>query len=834
MKRNISVLFILWVSVVSLFAIPAKKVLKEVLQIDGTTLTIRLCGDEYFHYYSTLDGYPLVHAEDGGYYYALMSSDSLCAGTMLAHNEADRSATEQSFVTIQKALVLESISESHAKKMSLRNAQYSTSSFRSKAQTKGTQFTAYEGNKRGLIILVSFSDLDFTIASPQQTFHAMTNEVNYKGNNQYGSVHDYFYSQSAGKFSLNFDVVGPVKLSKKMSYYGADSGGTGYDIRPGTMVAEACVLANDIVNYSDYDWDNDGVVDQVYVVYAGYGQSSGASSSTIWPHAWELSLSDYNKTLLLDNVVIDKYACGMELSDNSGSVVDGIGTICHEFSHCLGLPDVYDTQGNNFGMSFWSLMDSGSYNGDGNVPCGYTSYERMFCGWLNPIELNSPCTISDMEALCERGDAYIIYNEANKNEYYLLENRQKVGWDSEVYGHGLLVIHVDYDKDVWEENRVNVSYSHPRCTIIAADNDYSGVTASLAGDPYPGTSKNTSLTDTSIPAAKLFNLNKDARKYMGKPIEMITEKDGKISFRFMGGLQLEVPQALPATHLNEHGFTAHWSSVVDATSYVLRVISTDESQTTMTTLLSEGFDSFYSTYLGSTDLSNVIDQYTTESGWNASKIYTSSYGAKLGSSSTPGSVTTPLLHSVSGGDVQVSILGMTYKVGATTVIDVRILSNSGEVLQSKTCSLVDGNDEALEVCFTNAPASYRIQIAPQARIYLRGVEVMGASSEQVTIVEGITDTQYEFTDVASTKYAYSVKAVSENGESDWSNTIEVDLLSDINEITSENLSAEDVIEVYTLSGIKIKECRYGVWSAELSSGLYIVKAAHRSYVKYLP
>ncbi len=833
MKKLLSSLFILWIAVGTLFAIPAKNIIKEVLQIDGSTLTMRLCGDEYFHYYSTLDGYPLVQAEDGGFYYAVMSADSLCAGTMLAHNEVDRSATEHSYVTIQNSIVLESISECHVKKMSQRNEQYWVNSFNAKAQARGGQrTTTYEGKKRGLMILVSFSDLDFKQANPQQTFHAMANEVNYKGNNQYGSVYDYFYSQSAGKFSLNFDVVGPVKLSKNMSYYGADIGGE--DVRCGEMVAEACLLANDYVNYSDYDWDNDGVVDQVYVVYAGYGQSSGAPSYTIWPHSWELSYSNYNKSLLLDNVVINKYACSMELDGTSGSVVNGIGAICHEFSHCLGLPDFYDTSGSSFGMSHWSLLDTGSYNGNCNVPCGFTSYERMFCGWLDPIELKSPCTITDMKALSEGGAAYIIYNDAHMDEYYLLENRQNLGWDSEGYGHGMLVIHIDYDANIWYKNTVNVDYSHPRATIIAADNDYSKVKSNLAGDPYPGTSGNTSLTDTSIPAAKLFNLNKDGRKYMGKPIEMITEKDGKISFRFMGGVQLETPQAYPATSLGEDGFTANWSSVNDATSYILRVTSIDENLTTMTTLLSEGFDSFYSTYLGSTDLSNVMDQYTTVSGWQASKIFTSSYGAKLGSSSASGSVTTPLLQSTSGSDMQVSILAMTYKIGVTTAIDVRMLSSEGVVLQTKTCSLVDGIDDALEVTFPNAPSSYRIQIAPQARIYLRGLEVIGASDERVVYVEDIKDTYYDYVDDGYTKYVYSVKAVSESGESDWSNTIEVDLLSDIKEVNDNLLNIDEMVEVYSLNGVWLRACQYGVWSAGLSSGVYIVKGPQTSFVKYLP
>ena len=127
-------------------------------------------------------------------------------------------------------------------------------------------------------------------------------------------------------------------------------------------------------------------------------------------------------------------------------MIEGIGTICHEFTHCLGLPDIYDTAyGGGYGMGYWDLMNSGSYNSNGYIPAGFTSYEKMYCGWSQPIELKNDTVITGMKPLSEGGESYIIYNDANRNEYYLLENRQKTGWDAGIPGNGLLVIHVDYD-----------------------------------------------------------------------------------------------------------------------------------------------------------------------------------------------------------------------------------------------------------------------------------------------------------------------------------------------------------------------------------------------------
>ena len=389
-------------------------------------------------------------------------------------------------------------------------------------------------NKKGLLILVNFKDREMVNRENTKTiYEQLMNGLNDPYGENYGSVREYFLAQSYGLFDYYFDVVGPVTVSKNMSYYGQNDA-TGNDLHPEEMIEEACKLVDNQVNFADYDLDGDGEVEGITVIYAGYGENSGASSNTIWAHEWQLNKS--GKTLSLDGVTINTYATGPELSGSSGSILEGIGTICHEYSHCLGLPDFYNMSYNdsNYGMNAWSVMDLGAYNGNGYHPAGYTAYERWYCGWLEPIELNESKNINGMLNIEDNPIAYVVYNENRSKdmygEYYLLANHQQVGWDQRAAGHGMMILHVNYDEEAWQSNVVNDSYS-PRMALIPADNN-SNKNYSTAGDLWPGTSANTSLTDTTKPASILYTENTDGKKYMHKPITEIWEKDGLINFIF--------------------------------------------------------------------------------------------------------------------------------------------------------------------------------------------------------------------------------------------------------------------------------------------------------------
>lgn len=490
MMKKIFLLLSLTLATLTISAIPAKRGQKTTLTLtDGTTVVAELRGDEFGHYYEAEDGRVFVES----------AVDNI-------FEQADKS------VIIKKA----------GAKRQARNERRA-----SRHKEFGVP-TSYTGEKKGIIILVNFSDKTFNTANNQSRFNNIVNTEGYSDGNFNGSVHDYFTSQSNGQFDLTFDVVGPVTVSNNYAYYGQNDS-QGDDMYPQEMVVEACNLVDDQVNFGDYDWDGDGCVDQVYIIYAGKGEADGGGKNTIWPHEWQLS--ETNSDFDIDGVHIDTYACGPEL--NGSSQINGLGTICHEFSHCLGLPDFYDTRpsGSNFGMDSWSLMDYGCYNDGGYTPCNYTGYERMFCGWIEPIELKEDTQVTGMKSLEDYGDVYIMYNPNHKDEYYIFQNIQKKGWDLYADGSGLMIMHVDYDKNVWQSNQVNNTSSRQRCTIFAADNSYSGY--STSGDLFPNGSVN-SFSNTTTPAAKLYNNNNDGTKLMNIEVTNITKKsNGTVEFNFV-------------------------------------------------------------------------------------------------------------------------------------------------------------------------------------------------------------------------------------------------------------------------------------------------------------
>ncbi len=351
-------------------AMPVKRGQMATLTLaDGTQVVAELRGDEFGHYYEAADGRVFVES-----------------ATADVYEETDKS------IIINKANTRRTAR--NAKRAERRNARH---------EEFGVP-ASYTGSKKGIIILVNFADKTFNAANDQAYFNNIVNTEGFNDGKFNGSVHDYFTSQSNGKFDLTFDVVGPVTVAHDYAYYGQNDS-QGDDLRPQEMIVEACNLVNDQVDFNDYDWNGDGEVDQVYVIYAGKGEADGGGSNTVYPHEWELSAtySDFD----IDGVHIDTYACGPEL--NGSGQINGLGTICHEFSHCLGLPDFYDTRpsGRNFGMDTWSLMDYGCYNNDGYTPCNYTGYERMFCGWVEPIELTEDMQVTGMKSLEDYGDVYM-------------------------------------------------------------------------------------------------------------------------------------------------------------------------------------------------------------------------------------------------------------------------------------------------------------------------------------------------------------------------------------------------------------------------------------------
>ena len=414
--------------------------------------------------------------------------------------------------------------------------------------TDSEELTNYRGQKKGLVILAEFTDKKFVDGHDREKYNDILNTPDYTTSEGFiGSVADYFRDQSAGLFELTFDIVGPYTTMKSYKYYGQNDD-DGLDLYPQEMIEEMCRAADDDVNFADYDWDHDGEVDEVFVVYAGKGEADSNQSNAVWPHMWSLEEAS-GQMLCLDGVNINVYACANELKATGH--INGIGTFCHEFSHCLGLPDFYDVyDSGQFGMDDFDIMSGGSYAGNGFRPIGYTAYEKMACGWQQPIVLgDEDVTIDNQMPICEDGDIYIIYNDGYPNEYYLIENRQKKGWDVNYPAKGLLITHVDYDEEVWYNNIPNSVISnkdaikngltcgndHPRMTLFHADgteNYYS-----IATDLYPYKQCD-SLTATSNPAATLYHKNKQGTKLMqGAILNIKQNSNGTMSFRYRAGEQ---------------------------------------------------------------------------------------------------------------------------------------------------------------------------------------------------------------------------------------------------------------------------------------------------------
>ncbi|MDE5727239.1 MAG: M6 family metalloprotease domain-containing protein, partial [Duncaniella sp.] len=426
----------------------------------------------------------------------------------------------------------------------------------------GTHFPA-SGKQKGLVILVEYKDVKMTLSNPYDYFYRMLNEEGFSSYGGTGSARDFFLESSMGQFDPEFDVYGPVTLSQNRAYYGGN-GYSGDDQRPADMVKEACDLLDGVIDFSQYDRDGDGEVDNVFVFYAGRGEASGGPAESVWPHAWNVEYGiGYQPEY--DGVRVSRYACSNEYESGRP---DGVGTFIHEFSHVMGLPDLYATSyTSSFTPGAWSCMDYGPYNNNGCTPPLYGAFERYALGWMEPLEVSVPVNAT-LEPIGTNMAGIIKTPKAN--EFFLIENRQKVSWDRYIPGHGMLVWHIDYNESVWNSNKVNNTPSHQYVDIEEADGTQSE--SSRAGDAFPGTSNKTSFTDTGTPNMKTWS-----GQALEKPLTDIAENGGIITFKALGGrdVPLSGTVALEAPESDDESFTAAWKPVADA-SYRLSVYTRAE------------------------------------------------------------------------------------------------------------------------------------------------------------------------------------------------------------------------------------------------------------------
>lgn len=489
-------------------AVPATPYPIDHVQPDGSIISVRLEGDEFGHLAFDASG-QLLERDARGFY---VPSDA----------DPDR--------------LLTAIEQRRTKAVDRRNAK--GAAMRRLGLVSHTNFTPM-GSNPTLVILVEFQDRKFLTDNPQDFYDRMLNGDDFTDYGATGSARRYFSDNSRGQFTPRFDVLGPVTLPENMAYYGANipvqsSGMVTLfdDARPYQMVLDACaILKAEGLDFAQYDTNDDGEVDNIYVFYAGYGEADGGPADTIWPHAWYLDGIKGVDPVYYDGVLLSHYACSNELQYPAklGQPVepDGIGTIIHEFSHVMGFPDLYTTLGNDCNTPrYWSVMDVGCYLNKKRTPPNYSGVELMSFGWITPEELTAGS--HELPYLHgEEGKAYIVRRTeprpdgTSPEEFFIFENRQKSGWDMKLPSHGMLVWHVDFDQEAWDTNMVNTLPKHQRVRVVEADNqparhevveepgkmpEYKEVLYN-EGDPFPGTTANTSFTPTSVPAFVDWNGN---------------------------------------------------------------------------------------------------------------------------------------------------------------------------------------------------------------------------------------------------------------------------------------------------------------------------------------
>lgn len=442
---------------------------------------------------------------------------------------------------------------------------------RAPQQTMRDTYVPSKGTVRIPVILVNFADYNFTISNPIEQFDDLFNGSGGSNPNATGSVHDYYIASSDSALDLHYEVFGVYTLSHNMEYYGEDvknSGGqvTSHNRRARELVIEAAQLAVDHgVDLSVFDNNNDGYIDNMSIVVAGYNQAEGGEARTIWPHYSVISNSDrYSGKYLSGYLMISEYR------SSGGKVQAGIGTYCHEFGHALGLPDLYDTSDSeNYTVGNWDVMCSGCYNNSGSTPPSYTAFERFMMGWLTPTPVSgagihsmSPIETSNEALLLSATPHNLNPGSPNPSEYFLLENRQAVGWDAgkeALVGTGLLVSHVTFNRNNWDKNTFN--NSHP----LGFDIVSAGVSIpskSSAADIFPGTTKRTSWLPTLNDGSTLPELNvSNIRQRSDGYISLHIGETGKEKLLFD---QEEVSLVTTYMYYPEQYDTAHINLLLDS------------------------------------------------------------------------------------------------------------------------------------------------------------------------------------------------------------------------------------------------------------------------------
>ena len=556
MNKLVLVALSLFISIAS-WAVKVNHEPAVITQSDGSKITVYAYGDADNHWYTTSDGVLLYHEGYDFYIAKIDYEGNLTPTNQLAHEPSNRTAAEVELVKKQnRKLFFEKVNKTSVRRVP-----------RKEPVADDNTLFPHSGTPKALVILAEFTDSVFKDSDPKSVFEQYLNADvidNNVGNKtvgrNYGSVKKYFSDMSFNTFTPQFDIYGPVKLSHNLKYYGANKD------RMDRLIPEVCQLADGEIDFSQYDENGDGYVDLVYIICASYSQSwTQNSSDCIWPKSG--SAKNYNKDDfgIYDGKQVYRFGVHTELNAYPGAFsqpyrINGVGLFCHEFSHCMGLPDIYPTTENaqnafNPGMENWDLMDGGEYTYNGYYPTEYTAWEREAMGWftIDTLTTNDKGSVY-IGNINNGGKAYRIINEKSGNgkEYVVLQYIENKGWNTklpgttkdgngntiQLPGHGMIVTHVDYDADAFslDYNAVNNTIGHSRYTIIPADGEYissydkankSIYTTSMAGDPFPGTLNVTELL--SIP----FYTGDDTSKPLLNIVEKTSSPNIGVTFDYI-------------------------------------------------------------------------------------------------------------------------------------------------------------------------------------------------------------------------------------------------------------------------------------------------------------
>lgn len=784
----------------------------EIKQPDGSVISIKRCGDEFSHFSISSDGYLLAEEEDSFYYGKILENGRVASTGIPVTADGLRHSIQNQDLTFVTPDLARSIHRANISQRKQKIAQSGMGRFRTNFPT--------EGDIKSVVILVSYQDVDFNVEDPYGYFNGLLNTDGFDQYSATGCVAEYFRFNSNNKFRPEFTVLGPVVLPYPRSYYGSNTS-SGNDKNAYQMVVHAVEQLDPTVDFSQFDMDHDGTVDNVYLIYAGEGEASGGVASSVWPHSWLLSAA--GTSLEADGVKIDGYGCSNEWLEGRP---DGMGTFTHEFSHVIGLPDLYST---TYGNSLyatpgaWSVMDYGPYLNDGHTPPNFSSYERLALGWIEPRVITGPDNIS-LENLADSNQACLIA-ASHQTEYFLFENRQQRGWDAYLPGSGMLIWHVDYIKSVFETNQLNNDRRHMCVELMKASNvadaTFDGITE---GWCWPGPTGKTEFTDDTEPSMTAWTGER-----LNLPITEISHSDGLVTFKVAEGRDpILAPEVLSPENYGDGWFEAHWKPSAGASDYLLTVMEKKTIEPDRLIIADMGSEA----------------ELILPEGWESSTVAVYSTSGNYGKAAPALKMSADNSHLITPlFDKDVSSVSFWYKgINCDGAIEISGIDEAGNsmVLASITPAKQGGHTETIDnlpsgirqIIFTFKKNTGNIAL-DDVEITVSGSEIKPMESYVRRPTQGATTFRVEYPESQATSYLYFVEAIDGEFLSRPSATVEVKAITNgLEAISSDKVSFEivgrtihvkEITEVFDLTG----RCLFnGSGSYDLPySGVFILRQA---------